>query len=324
MRQLRVVVPGPRTTVEDLGRRMVARHGIPQGGAFDALALVAANRLVGNRDDDAGLEITLGGPTVLNAGDETLHLAVVGADCTARLVHGAASAPVRAGRAVACAPGDALRLAFARDGARAWLAVAGGIDVPAFAGSRSTALAAGVGGFAGRALARDDTLPIGPRRSIPPDDIWAETTAPPAACMPRVLRVLPGPQQERFGTGGLRALCATAWRVQNDSDRTGIRLAPADDEADEPPPALRGVAGIPPEGTTLGAIQLPPDGRPIVLGPDRPVTGGYAKPAVVIAADVGRLALLRPGDVVRLTAVSLEEALALAAARVAALPRRPA
>lgn len=323
MRQLRVIVPGPRTTVEDLGRRMVARYGIPAGGAFDPLALVAANRLVGNRDDDAGLEITLGGPTVMNAGDETLHLAVVGADCSPRLVHGAASAPVRTGTAVACAPGDSLRLGFARDGARAWLAVAGGIEVPEVAGSRSTALAARFGGCGGRALARDDTLPIGPPRSPPSDDTWGASSAPAAACMPRVLRVLPGPQHERSGDDGLPALCATAWRVQNESDRTGIRLAPAEDGADAPP-ALRGVAGIPPEGTTLGAIQLPPDGRPIVLGPDRPVTGGYAKPALVIAADVGRLALLRPGDVVRLTAVSLDEALALATARVAALPRRPA
>jgi allophanate hydrolase subunit 2 len=108
--------------------------------------------------------------------------------------------------------------------------------------------------------------------------------------------------------------------VHNDSDRTGVRLQPADGA---PPDDLRGVAGIAPEGTTLGAIQVPPDGRPIVLGPDRPVTGGYAKPAVVAAADVGRLALLRPGDTVRLTPVSLDEALALADARRAALPPRP-
>jgi biotin-dependent carboxylase-like uncharacterized protein len=223
---------------------------------------------------------------------------------------------VPCGVAVACEPGDSLRLGFARDGARAWLAVAGGIDVPAVAGSRSTALAAGFGGLAGRALARDDALPIGSPRAVPSERSWAEA-GPAAACMPRVLRILPGPQLQRFAPDGMRALCATAWRVQNDSDRTGVRLAPAEHE---PPPALRGVAGIAPEGTTLGAIQVPPDGRPIVLGPDRPVTGGYAKPALVIAADVGRLALLRPGDVVRLAEVSLGEALAHAAARFAALP----
>jgi len=321
MRALRVLVPGPRTTVEDLGRRMVARWGIPAGGAFDPLALAAANRLVGNRDGDAGLEVTLGGPTLENAGDESLHVAVVGADCSARLVHGAASAPVRVGSAVACAPGDLLRLGFARDGARAWLAVAGGIDVPPVAGSRSTALAAGFGGLAGRALERGDLLPVGaawPWTGAPPRAVWHEPV-PPAACMPHVLRLLPGPQHAGFPAEVLRALCATAWRVQNDSDRTGVRLAPAEGD---PPAALCGVAGIDPEGTTLGAIQVPPDGRPIVLGPDRPVTGGYAKPALLAAADVGRLALLRPGDVVRFAVVTLDEALALLDARVAALPAR--
>ena len=141
--------PGPRTTVEDLGRRGVARWGIPCGGAFDPLALTVANRLVGNRDDDAGLEITLGGPTLVNAGDEPLAVALNGADCDARLVHGAASAPVRPGRAVTLAPGDVLRVGYARAGARAWLAVAGGIAVPRIAGSRATALGAGFGGLDG-------------------------------------------------------------------------------------------------------------------------------------------------------------------------------
>lgn len=320
MRALRVVVPGPRTTVEDLGRRMVARWGIPSGGAFDPLALIAANRLVGNHDDAAGLEVTLGGPTLENAGDETLALAVSGADCCARLVHGAASAPVRSGTAVVCPPGDLLRLGFARDGARAWIAVEGGIDVPPVAGSRSTALAAGFGGLDGRPLASGDLLPVGPApvasRRGPEAPPWQEPV-PPAACMPHVLRILPGPQHDRFPTGVVRALCAPAWRVLTDSDRGGVRLAPVDEDV---PIALRGVAGIPPEGTTLGAIQVPPDGRPIVLGPDRPVTGGYAKPALLAAADLGRLALLRPGDVVRFGEVGLDEALALFAARVAALP----
>ena len=323
MRLLHVRDAGPRTTVEDIGRRGVARWGIPTGGAFDPLALIAANRLVGNRDDEAGLEITLGGPTLANGGDEPLALALSGTDCDARLVHSAASVPVRPGVAVTLAPGDVLRVGFARSGARAWLAVAGGIAVPRVVGSRSTALAAGFGGFAGRALARGDALPVGvPQRPVPPartGAAWREP-APPAACMPLVLHVLPGPQLGAFPGDALRALADTVWRVNRDSDRTGVRLDPADDE---PPAALRGVPGIAPEGTTLGAIQVPPDGRPIVLGPDRPVTGGYAKPAVVAVADVGRLASLRPGDTLRLAPVSLDEALGLADARRAALPPRP-
>lgn len=323
MRLLRVMAPGPRTTVEDCGRRGVARWGIPAGGAFDTLALIAANRLVGNRDDDAGLEITLGGAALVNAGDEGLGVALTGADCDARLVHGVASAPVSPGFALMLAPRDVLRLGYARTGARAWLAVAGGIAVPRVAGSRATVLGAGFGGLDGRALARGDTLPIGvPQRPVPPATATpaSRDAAPPAACMPLVLHVLPGPQVARFAGDALRALAGTVWRVQNDSDRTGVRLAPADGD---PPDELRGVAGIAPEGTTLGAIQVPPDGRPIVLGPDRPVTGGYAKPAVVAGADVGRLAQLRPGDTVRLALVALDEALARAAARRATLPPRP-
>jgi len=323
MRLLQVIVPGPRTTVEDLGRRGAARWGLPAGGAFDPLALIAANRLVGNRDDDAGLEITLGGARLANDGDEPLALALTGADCDARLVHGAASMAVRPGVAVTCAPGDQLRLGHARSGARAWLAIAGGIAVPRVAGSRSTHLVAGLGGLDGRALTRGDTLPIDlPQRPVPPAPArapWCEPL-PPAACMPLVLHVVPGPQQSAFRGDPLRALADTVWRVRNDSDRTGVRLAPTDGE---PPGALRGVAGIPPEGTTLGAIQVPPDGHPIVLGPDRPVTGGYAKPALVAASDVGRLALLRPGDTVRVALLSLEEASLRAAERRAGLPAKP-
>lgn len=323
MRLLRVIEPGPRTTVEDLGRRGVARWGIPAGGAFDALALIAANRLVGNRDDDAGLEIALGGPTLANAGDEPLAVALTGADCEARLVHGAVSAPVPPGLAVTLAAGDLLRVGYSRSAARAWLAVAGGIAVPRVAGSRATALGAGFGGLDGRALARGDALPLGvPQRPVPrpaTGGAW-RAAVPPAACMPVVLHVLPGPQLGGFAGDALRALGETVWRVHKDSDRTGVRLTPVDAD---PPAALCGVPGIPPEGTTLGAIQVPPDGRPIVLGPDRPVTGGYAKPALVVSADVCRLALLRPGDPVRFASVTLDEALALADARRAVLPSRP-
>jgi len=314
MRSLLVASPGPRTTVEDLGRRMVARFGIPAGGAFDALALVAANRVVGNRDDAAGLELTLGGPTLDNHGNEPLHMALVGADCGALVARGTTSRPVRGGAAFLCAPGETLRLGFARDGARAWLAIAGGIIVAPRLGSRATCLVGRFGGLDGRALRRDDVLPIGPLHAPPLAAPWRDAVPPGEA--PHELRIVPGPQAERFPDAAHELLCALAWRVASDSDRTGIRLAAADTDLSP----LRAVAGIAPEGTTLGAVQVPPDGRPIVLGPDRPVTGGYAKPALVIAADVGRLARLRPGDVVRFAPVSLEEALVLAQERRAALP----
>ncbi|MEW6271057.1 MAG: biotin-dependent carboxyltransferase family protein [Thermodesulfobacteriota bacterium] len=311
-RRVHVASPGPRTTVEDLGRRMVARHGVPAGGAFDALSLVAANRLVGNDDADAGLEATLGGPTLDNAGDEPVHVALVGADCAATIASAGGSRPAALGRAHCLAPGEVLRMGFARDGARVWIALAGGVDVPPVLGSRSTSLAASFGGLEGRALRRGDLLRLGAPRRAPLGTSWHE----PGPAAPVTLRVLPGPQLDRFAGGALDALCATRWAVRNESDRTGVRLAPAEDGDVSP---LRGAAGIAPEGTTLGAMQVPPDGCPILLGPDRPVTGGYAKPAVLAAADVGRLARLRPGDGVRFVVVSLDEACALLRARRAPL-----
>ncbi|HEY8513916.1 MAG TPA: biotin-dependent carboxyltransferase family protein [Candidatus Binatia bacterium] len=311
-RQLLVTSPGPRTTVEDLGRRMVARHGVPAGGAFDALSLIAANRLVGNRDDDAGLEATLGGPTLENTGDEPVDVALVGADCGATIVGSAGTRPAPTGRAHRLAPGESLRMGFARDGARVWIALAGGVAVPPVLGSRSTCLAAGFGGLDGRPLRRGDLLPLGAPRGDALGATWSE----PAPTPPVTLRVLPGPQLALFPKGALETLCSTPWTVRNESDRTGIRLAPADGANVE---ALRGAAGIAPEGTTLGAIQVPPDGGPIVLGPDRPVTGGYAKPAVVIAADVRLLARLRPGDAVRFVRTTFDEALAALRARRALL-----
>jgi biotin-dependent carboxylase-like uncharacterized protein len=324
MRALEVVSPGPRTTVEDLGRRMVARFGIPPGGAFDPLSLVAANRLVGNDDGAAGLEATLAGPTLRNAGDEPLALAVVGADCDAHVERGggrpdADGEPVSPGRVVTLAPGDRLRLGFARDAARAWIAVAGGVEVPAVLGSRATCVSAGFGGFRGRPLARDDRLQLGVPRTAASDLGWREPLVEHEPA-PFALRFVRGPQWELFGEAGIAALRASAWRVQRDSDRTGIRLAAAE-AGDAGASALAGVPGIAPEGTTLGAVQVPADGCPIVLGPDRPVTGGYAKPAVVVAADVGRLARLRPGDLVSFSEVTMEAACGLAAARRERLAR---
>jgi biotin-dependent carboxylase-like uncharacterized protein len=315
MRALLVTSPGPRTTVEDAGRRMVARFGIPAGGAFDALALAAANRLVGNADDAAGLEMTLGGPTLDNHGDEQLHIALAGADCAASVVQGTARRPVPVGAAFPMLPGETLKLGFARDGARAWLAVAGGIAVAPRLGSRATCLVGRFGGLDGRALHRHDVLPIGRVQGPPLATTWLDEVA--AAGSPHVLRIVPGPQVACFGEDARLLLASLDWRVQNDSDRTGIRLDTADAASRAP---MGGVAGIAPEGTTLGAIQLPKDGRPIILGPDRPVTGGYAKPALVIAADVGRLARLRPGDAVRFAWISLDDAIALGRQRRAALP----
>jgi len=300
VRLLRIERAGTRTTVEDLGRRDVARFGVPQGGAFDPIALVEANRAVGNPDGAAGLEVTLDGPTLRNAGDEALELAAVGA-----LLHALGGGAVAITARTTIHPGEGARVASPMPGSRAWLAIAGGIDVPLVLGSRSTCLPGGFGGYRGRPLACGDVLPIGPAShrsgtsSSPP--------APaPAPAGPALLRLLPGPDGERWPSDPIPILASTLWEVAPDSDRTGVRLRPLDPTVVDL--RLARPAGIPPEGTVLGALQLPPDGSAILLGPDRPVTGGYAMAAVLARADLGVLARLRPGDRVRFAGIDRESA----------------
>jgi len=309
MRRISVMSGGARSTVEDLGRRGVGRFGVPSGGAFDAVALVAANRLVGNAAGAAGIEVTLRGPELLNAGDEDLAVAWVGGGMAGELVE--TDRVVKLDEGVACrlAAGATLRFGYVRGGARAWLALSGGIDVAPVLGSRSTDVNAAFGGVAGRALRAGDELSLG---CEPPGAMLVSFADPlHTIAAPVLLRLLPGPQVELLA-GGVDPLLAKPWVVARDSDRGGVRLLA---DGDGPAAPLRGAAGIPPEGTTLGAVQVPPDGYPIILGPDRPITGGYAKPALVIRADLGRLAALRPGDRVRFAAIELDEALRLARLR---------
>jgi antagonist of KipI len=317
-----------RTTVEDLGRRRVACWGVPRGGAFDPVALAAANLLVGNSPDAAGLELTLKGPRLENTGEEALAIALVGADFEATIVAGSREEPVAPGSRSTLAPGQFLASRFARDGVRAWLAIEGGVDVPLVLGSRSTLTGADSGGLEGRPLRRGDLLTIGPaardRGTI--DDAraaagarqWLDRHRTGARAGQTVLRILPGPQSDQFTSDVHEAIARTTWVVSPDSNRVGVRLGPLEGSAGVPRHA---VAGIAPEGTTLGAIQATPDGMLIVLGPDRPTTGGYAKPALVIAADIGCVAALRPGDRVSLLPISLDEACRLAAIEHALLGR---
>ncbi len=316
MRRLAVKQPGPRTTVEDLGRRDVARYGVPPGGAFDPLGLRAANRLVGNSDGAAGLELTLMGPTLENTGDEPIVAALVGTAIEAALVRGDTRATVAAHRPFVVPAGGTLRLAAPLRAARAWLALSGGIEVRDVLGSRSTYVPGGFGGFQGRALRAGDEIMVGPPGAAAPERAWEDPTTNTRSDVH--LGLLAGPQEAEFGPAVLEALCATPWQAQPTSDRTGVRLAPPDGET---APPFGAPPGIPPEGTTLGAVQVPPDGCPILLGPDRPITGGYAKPAIVVRAHLGRLARLRPGEVVRFERFTLDQAVALDERRIASLPR---
>jgi biotin-dependent carboxylase-like uncharacterized protein len=298
---IEVVRAGLCDLVMDQGRPGHAALGVPAGGAADPAALAAANRLVGNPAGAAGLEITLAGPVLrFLAGGVA---ALTGARFAARRSSGAA---VAWNQTLVLAAGETLSLERAEDGCRCWLAVRGGLVVPPVMGSRSTFLPAGFGGFQGRALQNGDSVPCGPARGEV-KGLRAELPAHLAGtdtAGPHCLRVVAGPQAGWFDDAGLAAFFAATYRVAAASDRRGVRLHGA--------PVFHSQSALPSQGVLPGAVQVPPDGQPIILGWDGPVTGGYPVIAGVIAADWPRLAQLKPGDAVRFETIAVEAAQKLA------------
>ena len=266
-----VLHPGPFATVQDLGRPGLAALGVPGSGAFDRAALRAANALVGNPPGAAAVEVTFGGFAFRCAVAATVALT------------GAACPGLDAGVAVSLPAGAVVRLGAPPTGLRSYLAVRGGFSVEPVLGSRATDTLSGLGPAPLRA---GDRLPVGPG----PAGEVSEAVVPASA--PRPLRVVPGPRADWFTPDAVRLLSTVTWRVRPDSDRVGIRL-------DGPRLERTALAELPTEPTLPGAVQVPPDGRPILFGPDAPVTGGYPVIAVVVDADLDQAAQRRPGDAVR-------------------------
>ena len=310
---LEVLAAGPSTTVQDGGRPGLAHVGVGSSGAADRGALRRANALVGNPPGAAGLEVLLGGLALRALAP--VAVAVTGApgpvDVDGRAVGTGAATRLR--------PGEVLRLAHADRGVRRYVAVAGGVQAPAVLGSRSRDGLAGLGPepvVDGQLLAvahdpnaeertRDDRLSAGapvvggttPRHGPHDDGAQDDGHRGPDAFDAYgpdgwVLPVLPGPQAGWFRPGALLAATLT---VSPTSDRTAVRL-------DGPPVERRPAAvgrELAPAGLVRGAVQVPPDGRPVVFGADHPVTGGYPVVAVVRAWALDAVGQLRPGDPVR-------------------------
>ncbi|MBI2454673.1 MAG: 5-oxoprolinase subunit PxpB [candidate division NC10 bacterium] len=311
---IEVLRPGLLTTVQDRGRIGYQKFGVPASGAVDEIALRVGNILVGNAQGAAGMEITALGPQLRFLADAIVALtgAEVDADLDGKPVPWYQSFLVRAGQV--------LDVRTCIRGLRAYLAVAGGIDVPVLLGSRSTCLVAGFGGFHGRALAAGDLLrvgaPEGPLTSLSGREVPGEWR--PHHESPATLRVVLGPQEDAFSEEGRRAFLEAVYRVSPHADRMGCRL-------DGPVIAHRDSADILSDWIPPGGVQVPGDGKPIILLADRQTTGGYPKIATVIGADISLVAQSRPGDALRFRAISVKEARAIAReveAALAALPAR--
>jgi antagonist of KipI len=292
-----VVKPGWLTTVQDLGRYGYQQYGMPVSGAMDRYSYVLANRLTGNQDHAAALEITLKGPELLFEHDSVI--AVTGADLSPS-VDGIGiplwtSVPVKAGS----------RMTFGtrRVGARSYLAITGGFDVPIVLGSRSTHIASQTGGMKGRTLAQGDVL-IGGTPSLH-QHATIERSLPeklrPIYSTVTTLRILPGPQGNAFLEQALAILTTNPYRLTSQSDRMGYRL-------EGPKLGRRRAEQYISDGTAMGVLQVPPDEQPILLMADRQTTGGYPKLAIVISADLHLVGQLLPGDTIQFTTTTLQEA----------------
>jgi biotin-dependent carboxylase-like uncharacterized protein len=273
---IEIVEPGPLTTVQDGGRPGYAHLGVPRSGAFDRQAMALANSLAGNDPETPLLEVTFGGLEFRVV--EAITLAAAGAACPGLDHH--ATLSLKAGATV--------RLGRPAAGLRTYLAFHGGLAVAAVAvlGSASTDTLSGTGPAPLRAGER-----IAVRRDT--GDVVGGHAAAARLDIDTPFAVTLGPRDDWFAAP--QALFETTWTVRPDSNRVGIRL--------DGSPLVRATAGeLPSEGLLPGAIQVPPDGRPILLGPDAPVTGGYPVVGVVSRTDLDRAAQLRPGDPVRFSA----------------------
>ncbi len=291
---IRVLDGGFQTTIQDAGRPGHAHLGVSACGAADPLALRVGNWLVGNEEGAAAVEMALLGGTF--AFTAASVVAVTGADFSPALD----GCPIPLWSSVEVRAGQTLTVGATRGGARCTLCVRGGVGVAPVLGSCSTHLTTALGGLQGRALRRGDVLPVGEPRPTPGPRRFDREAA--ARLQARdVLRVVPGAQWEWFSAAACTALLSSRYRVSEDSSRMGLRLG-------GPSLPARNQGAMITEGVSLGALQVPGDGQPILSFVEHQTTGGYPQIACVIAADLHRVGQLRPRDEVRFVRVTLAEA----------------
>jgi len=294
MRQIHVLAPGLLTTVQDLGREGFGPMGVSPSGAADPISLRLGNRLVGNDDATAALEMTwVGGAFLFPQG---AVVALTGSDFAATLD----GVPVELWTSLKISPNQTLRLGQTRSGARCYLCVQGGIAVQSFLGSASTHILSALGGIEGRKLRKGDVLDIGDAPEMFQKRKLAEHAKERLA--PRkVLRVTPGPQSGWFPQSSLHLFYRSRYRVTEEANRMGLRL-----EGELIPANFH--EEMITEGVSLGAIQVPDGGPPIILFVEQQTTGGYPKIANVISVDLPSIGQLLPRDEIQFELVGWESA----------------
>ncbi len=328
-----VVRSGLQTTIQDGGRPGYLSRGIPPAGPQDYRSFALASVLVGNplpppplTPGDpglAGLEMLATGPTLKFDGPAVIALTGGHVDATLD------REPVPTWTAVAVEAGATLRVGKVGPGMRAYLAVAGGIDVLPYLGSRATYVRGGQGGLEGRALRKGDRLPIGPASdAVAPGRSVAEAARRRLDERPWTVRVVPGPQDHLFTERGLETFFTAEWQLSPTSDRMGFRfLGPALELRERPEYLVRdagsGPADIVDDIIPIGGIQVPGGIEPIAMGVENPTAGGYAKIGTVISTDLGVLGQIRPMDPVRFEAVTVDEAQQTARDELAAIAEAP-
>ena len=296
---MHVIFPGPRTTIQDKGRLGYQNIGFAPSGFIDRVASEMANVLVGNQESEAVVEFCLMGPTLQF--DETVNIAVCGGDFG--ITFDGMAFP--ADKAVRVPAGAVVKITTGKVGIYGSLAIGGGLDIPVVMGSRSTNVRCGIGGYQGRALKAGDTIELRDPENGKADMSWRwvpqrKLVAPGDSEIAKV-RVIAGPQEEMFTEEGLRTFYESAYEVTALSDRMGYRLAGPKVEAANGYDILS-------DGIVNGSIQISGNGQPIVMMADRQTTGGYAKIATVISADIPLFAQLRPGQKVQFEKTTVRKA----------------
>ena len=297
MTSLRVIKAGIATTVQDFGRVGYRAYGVPGSGALDRVALELVNRLVGNDAGEPAIEMLYSGAT-LRVHDGSVRIALAGSDGAIQRAGDSTPRPLERFRSATLRPGDTLKVGAFADAACAYLAIEGGAAVPRVLDSASTYVRGALGGFEGRALRAGDVIET---RGAPSERAERRYAKLPRLAAPAELRVMSGPQADRFDAPSLRRLAAAPYRVSTNSDRSGLRL-----EGER----LAHVGGfdLTSEGVAPGSIQVPGSGLPVILIGDHPTVGGYPKVATIVAADLPAAGRLRIGGSLSFRYVDEDEA----------------